>query len=799
VTEYFRYAAFISYSSKDARFAKRLHKALESYGVPAVLGEFDLIGEGRKNRIYPVFRDREELSAGDLNTRLLSALNLSGSLIVICSPNAAASPWVANEIDYFVGLGRKDRIFAIIASDAPLTDAEGNDLTRNSFPAPFLGDVLTDPNALEPLAADARPGKDGFRKAFLKIVGGLVGVTPGQIIDRDTARRRRNAGLVAAGFVTLAIIAGLGVGTYQTMSWRSRMTATAESLAAAGQPFEALGYAIAGTPPQGAVISARAGRADSVLRQLGDIPIVAAPGGVSMWQMSADGQALVTVGADGQGLLRRFGSPEAPVTLGMLMNIKMSADGAWLVVHNMEGKVVVHDLSGALAPRLVAQGMMFPVFNLLSDQRTLALMDTEHNASLIRLAPDGETISLGKTAAMTVSDNGARILLRDEQGVMSVIHAATPGISKPLDIADLSDIHGIPYMSPNGRIALFRHADSTATAFDIDTARRVPLPQVGDLHPFEGVYASDDGAWLVTQTTRGEGRLFNLEKAGEVTPLGSLQSLKFSAATGRLVAIDRAGAATLYDLSRPTPPGPIGVLDDVLLSENGQTLVTLGRDRRAYAYRFDQPGPALELGEVAAQLLFKLSPDGRYIVTRKHDDTGELIDIARGGARTPLGRIWDADFQGGGAILGVLDTKGQWTVLAPSLTMDLDNATGHSLREQICVTSADALTPLAASDHPKHDKALTGRLHNPCDWRGLASVEGAGQWLKRLQIGIFGTQDFSCEAARASGASNIARQNACERPQAGGMFFGAPPEEPEQTTDGPPGAMIAPPEGFEAP
>ena len=49
MAELYRYAAFISYSSKDAKFAQRLHRALESYGIPSSLGKFDLIGGGKQN------------------------------------------------------------------------------------------------------------------------------------------------------------------------------------------------------------------------------------------------------------------------------------------------------------------------------------------------------------------------------------------------------------------------------------------------------------------------------------------------------------------------------------------------------------------------------------------------------------------------------------------------------------------------------------------------------------------------------------------------------------------------------
>lgn len=48
MAELYRFAAFISYSSSDAPFARRLHRALESYGIPSALGKFDLLGEGGK-------------------------------------------------------------------------------------------------------------------------------------------------------------------------------------------------------------------------------------------------------------------------------------------------------------------------------------------------------------------------------------------------------------------------------------------------------------------------------------------------------------------------------------------------------------------------------------------------------------------------------------------------------------------------------------------------------------------------------------------------------------------------------
>src|SRR5688572_29180331 len=85
-----RYAAFISYSSSDAGFAAKLHRALEHYRIPRSVGAAELVANGKPNRVYPVFRDREELPAGNLSKRLEAALDDAGALIVVCSPAAAA-------------------------------------------------------------------------------------------------------------------------------------------------------------------------------------------------------------------------------------------------------------------------------------------------------------------------------------------------------------------------------------------------------------------------------------------------------------------------------------------------------------------------------------------------------------------------------------------------------------------------------------------------------------------------------------------------------------------------------------
>src|SRR5665213_2356222 len=191
-----KYRAFLSYSHRDAKWADWLHKSLESYRPPKKLvGTTAGFGEVAK-RLTPVFRDREELaSAVDLGTVINEALQKSACQIIICSPDSAKSRWVNEAILAFKRLGREDRIFCLIiggepnASDIPGREAE------ECFPPALRFRIGSDGNLgdtrTEPIAADARPGKDGKHKAKLKLIAGVLGLDYDSLRRREQQRRNR--------------------------------------------------------------------------------------------------------------------------------------------------------------------------------------------------------------------------------------------------------------------------------------------------------------------------------------------------------------------------------------------------------------------------------------------------------------------------------------------------------------------------------------------------------------------------------------------------------------------------------
>lgn len=87
----YKYWAFISYSHRDKKWGDWLHRSIETFKVPShIAGQDGRDGKVPK-RLFPVFRDRDELpTSGNLGANIEEALRASRYLIVICSPSAAA-------------------------------------------------------------------------------------------------------------------------------------------------------------------------------------------------------------------------------------------------------------------------------------------------------------------------------------------------------------------------------------------------------------------------------------------------------------------------------------------------------------------------------------------------------------------------------------------------------------------------------------------------------------------------------------------------------------------------------------
>ena len=95
----FKYRAFISYSHADTAWAKWLHRALEGFRIDKDLAGRETATGIVPKSLRPIFRDRDEFTAGHaLTDQTQAALHASHALIAICSPSAAKSAYVNEKI-----------------------------------------------------------------------------------------------------------------------------------------------------------------------------------------------------------------------------------------------------------------------------------------------------------------------------------------------------------------------------------------------------------------------------------------------------------------------------------------------------------------------------------------------------------------------------------------------------------------------------------------------------------------------------------------------------------------------------
>ena len=96
------YDAFISYShAKDKPVAAALQSVIQRLGKPWY-----------KRRALRVFRDDTSLSATpQLWPSIEQALSQSRYLLLLSSPEAAASPWVGKEVEYWLANKSTDTLF----------------------------------------------------------------------------------------------------------------------------------------------------------------------------------------------------------------------------------------------------------------------------------------------------------------------------------------------------------------------------------------------------------------------------------------------------------------------------------------------------------------------------------------------------------------------------------------------------------------------------------------------------------------------------------------------------------------
>ena len=194
------YYAFISYKREDKKESKRLQHALEYYRLPNHLRQKD---SKLPEYVRPIFRDMTDLEVGELSAQIHSALEQSNFLIVVCSPRAAASKWVNDEIEYFISLGKHDKIIPYIIEGVP----HASNPDEECYPPALLR--LSKEKEL--LGANINEvGKDS---ATIRVVSRMFNIRFDTLYQRYEREQRRKKRLWIGCSILIALL-GLSIGWY---------------------------------------------------------------------------------------------------------------------------------------------------------------------------------------------------------------------------------------------------------------------------------------------------------------------------------------------------------------------------------------------------------------------------------------------------------------------------------------------------------------------------------------------------------------------------------------------------------
>ena len=200
-----KYFAFISYKRENEEWAKWFQNELENYHLPSTLnGKPDIVNELPEQfrppkGFRPVFRDIDELKAGNLPEQIYKALKDSLNLIVICSSilsDDEKAKWVNKEISDFIEIGAKEgvdnvlHIFPFIVDGIPYA-GDG----RECFPK-VLRDLSKEQ---ERIGGNVNEGGDvseiNRERAFVKVLAGMLSNVDFDELwnryDRDKMERER--------------------------------------------------------------------------------------------------------------------------------------------------------------------------------------------------------------------------------------------------------------------------------------------------------------------------------------------------------------------------------------------------------------------------------------------------------------------------------------------------------------------------------------------------------------------------------------------------------------------------------
>lgn len=589
------YNAFISYShAADSTFAAALQSALHRFAKPWY-----------KLRALHIFRDETNLAVNPgLWSSIRDALDQSLFLILLASPEAAASPWVEKEAGYWISKNGTSHVLLVLTGGTLKWDhSAGSFIPEHSSALP-AGLLHSFPE--EPLFLDARWARDNatrlslreprFHEAVLQLACTLHN-RPKDELDGADIRARRHARWLAA----TTLIAILSIALFAFRQARQSQKESTQNMAASL-----------------AVNSAKL-LADSP-DQAGEAALLAIES--NRLSPSFEANQALRAAASLLPAASQYYPPDNPNSAERVRDIAFSVNGLFLAVGRDDGST-----------QLIGLAKRQPLGYFTPDAQP---------AARIELSTSSENASQDNNAVVSVAFSPDGLLLASGARDGAVHIWTVPGGREVLRISHPSPVSQIAFYPASNQFATASD-DGHLRIFDITHASQVADFKCGD--KIASISFSPDGNVIAALSTDGLTSLFDSAQRKALRTMAGGDAgfnLAFSKDSKRLATANGEFAfvwdlATGRQLLKATHAAsseeltPQQWIVDAAISPDGKLMAYAARgDKFAHVWNVETGRLVNELKHDSAVAAVAFNGDGTELGTGSYDGTARVWELPFG-------------------------------------------------------------------------------------------------------------------------------------------------------------------------
>jgi len=621
------YDAFLSYSHHgNPVLAPALHSALQRLACPW----------WRPRRLV-VYRDTTDLAASPgAWTEIARGLDASNWLVLLASPQAAASTWVDKELERWLSAKGSTRILIALVEGDLLWDGENSRFASSSTAVPpRLLDAFPD----EPLWVDFRAmrtrevcsrSNSSWVEAIGRLGSPLLGIPPAQLVSDDYHSHRARifaarSALLAIGGLTLAALFAAGLARDNATLARDRQKVTGARMALVdGKPTtSALLLASVEQPEETPAWTSTAVDVSRSRRESDRCRMQSGFLGSLAW--SRDGSTFVA-GSFGGRVESRSADCTTPRVLldgkERIEWVSFDETGRYVVTRLSSGRVLRLSVQGEAPPAQL--GERIAAIDIDPAGRVLALGGEDGSVDTVTISGDRQRLSgphEGQVYSVRYARGGSWIISASADGTVrmrtpdgkqeeTVLHGHGPAL-----VADASaDGRWVAAGFEDGKVLIRRMETAPGEEFRVVSPAACPRP---DLLRF-----SRDSEWIAF--TCGESNVYVGRADGTSSRVltghtGVVLDLEFEPSDTRIVTSSSDRTARIWTLENSTTEAALqghdGGVNAVAFDPLRRRLSTCSDDGtvREWWLEDESRQPSTLRGDGSRITAWTLSPDDRLV------------------------------------------------------------------------------------------------------------------------------------------------------------------------------------------